>query len=115
MTAVSDPFEDDRKAEQEARRQKAEAREHRAMLRWMLSQKPARRFLGWLLYSGEACNAQGAVFDRDAGAMAFKAGIQHVGIGLQSQLQDADFQQFQLVLAEFRALAQNNSQEVKDD
>lgn len=112
---VSDPFDDDRLAEVERKRARAELREHRAMLRWMLSQKPARRFLGWLLYSGEACNAQTSVFDRDPVAMAFKSGVQHVGLGVQAQLQDADFGQFQLVLAEFRALAQNNLHEVIDD
>lgn len=85
------------------------------MLRWMLSQKPARRFLGWLMYSAEACNAQGVVFDRDPSVMAFKSGIQHVGVAIQAQLQDADFQQFQMMVAEYRALVHNNSNEVIDD
>ncbi len=82
-------------------------KEHQAMLRWMLSQKPARRFLAWLLFDPLTANLQGTVFDRDPLAMATKVGIQNVGLEVQRQLQDADFDQFLALLAEWRKLAEN--------
>lgn len=87
------------------------AREHQAMMRWMLSQKPARRFIGWLLFDPLAANLSASVFDRDALAMATKVGVQQVGLALQQQFQDADFDQYLVMLAEYRKLTDNTTNE----
>ena len=99
-------------AAEKARRH--EAKEHRAMLRWMLSQKPARRFLSWLLFGAEATNIRGSVFDREPMAMATKVGIQQVGLAVQGQLMDADHEQYLKMLAEYRDLQETIS-EVDND
>lgn len=96
------------------KREAAERRaqkEHQAMLRWMLSQKPARKFIGWLLFDPLAANLNGTVFDRDPIAMATKVGIQQVGLALQQQFQDADFDQYLVMLAELRKLTDNTTNE----
>lgn len=104
--------EDDDKIrrEREAAERRAQ-KEHQAMLRWMLSQKPARRFIGWLLFDPLAANLNGTVFDRDPIAMATKVGIQQVGLALQQQFQDADFDQYLVMLAELRKLTDNTTNE----
>lgn len=104
-------FDDDKlRRDREAAERRA-FKEHQAMLRWMLSQKPARKFLGWLLFDPLAANLNGTVFDRDPLAMATKVGIQQVGLAVQQQLQDADFDQFLVMLAEWRKLQDNTPNE----
>ena len=108
-------FDDDEvaKAEQD-RALRHDLKEHKAMLRWMLSQKPARRFLAWLMFDPATANLHGSVFDRDVVAMATKVGIQQVGLAVQTQLMETDFNQFLEVLAEYRVL-QETIPEVKHE
>lgn len=108
-------MDDDRKlAEQEAADRKAR-REHQAMLRWMLSQKPARRFLTWLLFDPGAANLHGTVFDRDPQVMAVRVGIQQVGLALQEQLMDAASAEYCAMVAEMLKERENIPSEAKND
>lgn len=97
--------------EREAAERRA-AKEHQAMLRWMLSQKPARKFLGWLLFDPLAANLHASVFDRDPMAMAMKTGVQQVGLALQQQLIDAAPDEYFRMLAEIHPMREDIPSEV---
>lgn len=104
-------FDDERLLKEREAAERRALKEHQAMLRWMLSQKPARKFIGWLLFDPLAANLHGTVFDRDPIAMATRVGIQQVGLAVQEQLMAADFDQFMVMLAEWRKLQDNTPNE----
>lgn len=109
MTAELD---EERALEARLAEERRQLKEHRAMLRWMLSQKPARKFLGWLLFDPLAANLHATVFDRDPLAMAMKTGVQQVGLALQQQLIDAAPDEYFRMLAEIHALREDIPNEV---